>query len=161
MSLIHSYINYCNVIWGSAYVCHLKPLIVLQKKAVRLITNSNFRDESAPIFYNLKLLPVLKVYHLNCLQFLYKCLNNNSFPAIRKRVLHHGSSHDHATRNRDLLKPPKERLDICKNACLYQSISLWNNLDTSIKVSNSLPNFRYKVKHFLIEQIKPALIISQ
>ena len=74
MSLIHSYINYCNVIWGSAYECHLKPLIVLQKKAIRLISNSKFRDESAPIFYNLKLLPILKVFQLNCLLFIYKCL---------------------------------------------------------------------------------------
>ena len=161
MSLIHSYINYCNVIWGSAYECHLKPLIVLQKKAVRLITNSNFRDASAPIFYDLKLLPVSKVFHLNCLQFLYKCLNNNSFPAIRQRILHHGSSHDHATRNKDLLKLPKERLEICKNACLYQSISLWNNLDTSIKESKSLLSFKYRIKHFLIEQTRPALITSQ
>ena len=56
MSLIYSYINYCNVIWGSADECHLKPLLVLQKKALRMINNSNFRDASAPIFYGLKLL---------------------------------------------------------------------------------------------------------
>ena len=32
MSLIYSYINYCNVVWGSAYLNHLKPLVILQKK---------------------------------------------------------------------------------------------------------------------------------
>ena len=127
-----------------------------QKKAVRLITHFNFRDESAPFFHNLKLLPISKVYHLNCLQFLYKCLNNNSFPDIRQRIFHHGSSHNHATRIRNLLKPLKERLDICKRSYLFQSISLWNNLETSIKKSESLPSFRYKVKQFLIEKIKPA-----
>ena len=33
MSLIYSYINYCNVVWGSAYINHLKPLVILQKKS--------------------------------------------------------------------------------------------------------------------------------
>ena len=33
MSLIYSYINYCNVVWGSAYQNHLKPLVILQKKS--------------------------------------------------------------------------------------------------------------------------------
>merc|ERR1711888_326327 len=80
MSLIYSYINYCNVVWGSAYNCHLKPLVVLQKKAVRLIKKANYRNESAPIFYDLKLLPISNIYHLNCLKFLFKCLFNNSFP---------------------------------------------------------------------------------
>ena len=58
MSLIYPYINYCNVVWGSAYKFHIKPLIVLHRKAVRLITNANLRDTSAPIFYKLKLLPI-------------------------------------------------------------------------------------------------------
>ena len=124
MSLIYSYISYCNVVWGSAYECHLKPLIVLQKKAVRLITNANFRDESAPIFKDLKLLPISKIYHLNCLQFLFKCLGNNSFPFLRNRIMYNSSTHNHETRYRNQLKPIREHLDICKNSYLPQSISL-------------------------------------
>ena len=32
MSLIYSYLNYCNVIWGGAYNIVLQPLYILQKK---------------------------------------------------------------------------------------------------------------------------------
>ena len=158
MSLIYSYINYCNVIWGSAYECHLKPLIVLQKKAIRLINNSKFRDASAPIFCDLKLLPISKVYELNCLLFIYKCLINNSFPSIRQRILQNSPSHSHATRNRNLLTPPMGRLEICKKAYVFQSVCLWNKLDVDTKDSKSLHNFRYKVKHNLLEDINPATI---
>ena len=87
MSLIYSYINYCNIIWGSADECHLKPLIVLQKKALRIITNSNFRDASAPIFHDLKLLLIHEIFQSNCLKFLNKCLNDNNFPVIKQRIL--------------------------------------------------------------------------
>ena len=153
MSLIYSYINYCNVVWGSAYKSHLNPLIVLQKKAVRLITNANFRDASAPIFYDLKLLPISKIYHLNCLQFLFKCLNCNSFPFLRSRIMYNSSTHNHETRSRDQLKPIRERLDICKNSYLSQSVSLWNNLDENIKESRLLNNFKYKVIQSLIDKL--------
>ena len=133
MSLIHSYINYCVIIWGSAYFCHLKPLIVLQKKAIRIITNSKFRDPSAPILYMLKILPVFKVFELNCLKFMYRCLYENSFPYFKERLMNLNSSHDHATRYKSRLLPPFERLELCKNAFFCKSIHLWNNLNSNIK----------------------------
>ena len=153
MSLIYSYINYCNIVWGSAYECHLKPLIVLQKKAVRLITNANFRDNSAPIFFNLKLLPISRIYHLNCLQFLFKVLHNDSFPYLNYRIVYNYSTHNHITRNRYKLKPIRERLELCKNSYLSQSVSLWNNLDDNIKESKSLHNFKLKVKQSLMNTL--------
>ena len=158
MSLIYSYINYCNVIWGSAYECHLNPLIVLQKKAIRIINNSSYRDESLPIFYNLKLLPIPQIFKLNCLTFIFKCLINNNYPILRYRILQNSSSHSHATRYRDLLKPPFERLEICKRSYLYQSVCLWNKLDNDNKDSKSLDNFKNNIKRNLLEEIKPTTI---
>ena len=155
MSLIYSYINYCNLIWGSADECHLRPLIVLQKKAVRLINNSNVRDPSAPIFYDFKILPIPQVFHFNCLKFIYKCLKENSFPVIRQRILDNCSYHSYETRHRSLLNPSFGRLHICKKAYLSQSINLWNTLDVSLKESKSLHIFKSNVKHFLLEKIKP------
>ena len=38
-SIIECYINYCNVIFGNASDTHLSPLVVSQKKAVRIIAN--------------------------------------------------------------------------------------------------------------------------
>lgn len=34
MSLIYSYLNYCNLIWGSAEIGIIQPLFILQKKAI-------------------------------------------------------------------------------------------------------------------------------
>ena len=38
-SIIECYINYCNIIFGNASDTHLSPLIISQKKAVRIIAN--------------------------------------------------------------------------------------------------------------------------
>ena len=50
MSLIYSYINYCNLIWGGAYKNNIDPLIKLQKKALRIVNNSTYFEHTEPIF---------------------------------------------------------------------------------------------------------------
>ena len=107
MSLIFSYLNYCNVVWGSAYECHLRPVLTLQKKAVRIITKSAYDERSAPIFNSLKILQVPKIHKLNCFIFMFKCLNCNNFPIFRNKILQNISSHNYATRHRDLFYIPQ------------------------------------------------------
>ena len=86
MSLIYSYINYCNVLWGSAYQNHLKPLVILQKKAVRIINKSNYDAESSPIFDSLRLLNINNIHKQNCLKLMYNCLTNDKFPEFRNKI---------------------------------------------------------------------------
>ena len=80
MSLIYSHINYCNLIWGAAEDGIIEPLFLLQKKAIRIITQSHYLEHTAPLFENLKLLTVYQVYKLNCSLFIYKCLKCNYTP---------------------------------------------------------------------------------
>ena len=154
-SLVGPYISYAITVWGSADKCHLKPLLVLQKKAIRMINNSHFRDASAPIFYGLKLLPISEVFDDNCLKFLYKCLKEDRFPTLRKRILDNNAHHNHETRYKSLLNPPYARLHICRKAYLSHSIFLWNNLESSVKESKSLNSFKFKIKQILLDKIKP------
>ena len=42
-SLVYLYLTYCNVVWGNTFKTHLKPLISLQRKAVRCL---NFRNHN-------------------------------------------------------------------------------------------------------------------
>ena len=53
-SLIYPYITYCNSTWSSTYVTNLNRIYCLQKRAVRAITNSDYRANSAPLFSKLK-----------------------------------------------------------------------------------------------------------
>ena len=132
MSLVFSYINYCNTVWGSANAIHLKPLITLQKKAIRIITKSEYNAESQPIFYSLKLLTISNVHELNCLVFIYEYLKYD-FLDYRNRILQQNFSHNYTTRFRDLLNPPFQRLSVCKNSFLNKGIGLWNKLNNSTK----------------------------
>ena len=49
-SLIYPFLIYGATIWGNTYETTLHPLIILQKKAVRIITFSQFSDHTSPLF---------------------------------------------------------------------------------------------------------------
>ena len=57
-TLIYPYIVYCNCAWSSTYVSNLNRIYYLQKRAVRAITNSDYRAHSAPLFSKLGILDI-------------------------------------------------------------------------------------------------------
>ena len=66
-SLVYPYLTYCNVIWGNTFKTHLKPIISLQRKAVRCLNLRNHNDFSTDaLMLELKL-----IKYLTC-QFMHK-----------------------------------------------------------------------------------------
>ena len=122
MALIFSHLNYCNLIWGSAYSTNLDPLIKLQKKAVRIVNKSGFFAHTAPIFNSLRILNVQQIFLLNCLCFMYKCFKLNLFPSYRSKMIKQSDLHPYKTRGNSLLRIPKNRLTLCINSFYSRGI---------------------------------------
>ena len=53
-SIIYSFLTYGIIVWGNTYSSNLQPLIILQKKAIQIITFSDFRAHTSPIFKQLR-----------------------------------------------------------------------------------------------------------
>ena len=109
MSLIYSYINYCNLIWGGAYDTVLQPLYILQKKAIRLISNSHYLEHTEPLFKSLELLNIFQIFKLNCLLLVYKCIKNNYFLEFKNKLHVNSSIHSYNTRINTLLRLPSDK----------------------------------------------------
>ena len=43
-------IIFMQMIWGNTYPTNIKPLFILQKRAIRLITFSKFDEHTSPLF---------------------------------------------------------------------------------------------------------------
>ena len=92
-TLIIPHLNYCAVIWGSAYQSKLRRIIILQKRAVRIIDHKPHLFHTAQLFvkFNILKMPDLVVQQniVILLAFL-----NNTLPSLisklfsRKRPLH-------------------------------------------------------------------------
>ena len=152
MALVYSHINYCILVWGSADNIHLEQLFKLQKKAIRLITNSHYLEHTAPLFKSLKLLNIYKVYELNCILFIYKCLNCNYLPELRLRIQRNSDYHAYNTRGRNLFRNSNiNRLKICQRSFLNFGINAWNLLTADIKDSNTIHRLKTVMKLHLLE----------
>ena len=149
-SLIYPYFTYCNIIWGSAANVHLERLVNLQKKSVRIVCKTNYRNHTAPLFNNLKLLQVKDIYELNCIKFIYQCYNSNKFCYFREKLKRNRDFHGYETRNRDLLRPLDGRLHQFKNSFMDNGLRLWNSLPNMTKYAPTFDMFKTSTKSLIL-----------
>ena len=71
-TLIYPYITYCNSTWSSTYVSNLNRIYYLQKRAVRAITNSEYRAHTAPLFSKLEILDIFQVNTLDTAKLMFR-----------------------------------------------------------------------------------------
>ena len=69
-SLIASYLNYGLILWGN----ESHKVLTLQKKAIRLISNSSYISHTNPLFIQHKLLKIGDLFKLKLLKLYYKPL---------------------------------------------------------------------------------------
>ena len=71
-SFLLPYLNYSIITWGGGSTAYCNILLIIQKRAVRIISNVGHRDHTAPLFANLRMLKFNDLYHLNLGRFMYK-----------------------------------------------------------------------------------------
>ena len=145
-SLIYSYLNYCISIWGGTYRCHLRPLEVLQKRALRIMCNVPGRSHTEPLFKSNNLLKLTDVYNYNLAIHLYK----NSLHAEFMR------DHNHNTRNRSNLLPVFHRLTSTQNSFSYNAPTLWNTLPIAIQEARNIDIFKSSLKRYFLSQYQSS-----
>ena len=62
-SLIHPYISCGLLAWGQTSKANLNKILILQKRALRLIYFANKREHAIPLFIRANILPVDMIYY--------------------------------------------------------------------------------------------------
>ena len=153
-SLILCHLNYGILLWGAQHNANDK-LHKLQKKAIRIITSSNFLAHSEPIFKQLHLLKSYDIYKCQLLKFLFKLVNKqlptyfNQLPFPFNNQLHH-----HETRGCKRAFVPRVNHEFSKRNIRYIAAVTYNSTSVSViaKIySHSLVGFSTYVKNQTIE----------
>ena len=76
-SLILPYLMYCIEIWGNTYEHRLRDLVLLQKRAVRIIDNVGYRDHTSTIFKKFRLLKLIDIVHYQTYILMFKAYRGN------------------------------------------------------------------------------------
>ena len=150
-SLILPYLNYCSEIWGNTYESRIKNIVVLQKRAIRIIGNVSKREHSNPIFSEYRLLKFNDIVKLNTCLVIYKAINNH-LPERLKKFFEVNNSN---TRQRGKFCVTYCRTKL-KSFCVSSiGVKLWNNLPDCIKMETSVSKFRLRYKRFLVNMYDP------
>ena len=88
-SLVESQFNYCLSVWGGAKETLLDPIIKLQKKAIRVATESKYNAHTMPLFGRIKSLKFQDLYHLRCAEIAMRVVKGTASPGLSQcfRVL--------------------------------------------------------------------------
>ena len=86
-SLIHSHIIYAIQAYGCADKSVLQPIIKLQKKAIRIVSNSKYNAHCDPIFKEIEILKFEDLVDLDIKTFTIKSCPTRSVATLKHNTL--------------------------------------------------------------------------
>ena len=131
-TLIYPYITYCNSTWYSTYVSNLNRIYYLQKRAMRAITNSEYRAHTASLFSKLEILDIFQVNTLNTAKFMFRYHNNLLPPLFRNLFMTNSQVHRNDITTTSNYRVYSCRTNIKKFTILYQVPRIGNFLPASV-----------------------------
>jgi hypothetical protein len=120
-SYVHSLMSYGIIFWGDSV--HSKLIFKIQKRIIRIITNSNRRDLCRQLYKQLQKLPLKSQYIFSLLLFVVK---------NRDLLQSNSQIHDINTRYNYNLHLPSANLTLFQKGVLYSGSRIYNHLILNI-----------------------------
>jgi hypothetical protein len=135
-SYVHSIRSYGIVFWGNSSFSN--NIFKIQKRILRIITNTNRCETCRPIFKQLQILPLPSQYIFSLLMFAIKNMQlfllNSNIHGINTRIKHD-------------LHLPSTNLTLVQKGVLYTGSKMYNHLPFYIKnLSNNIKYFKSALK---------------
>ena len=142
-TFLYPYLTYCNHIWGNVPTSNLQKLIVLQKRAIRIISGVPPRTSTAPLFKKLNILDLQQLNKFLVGQLMFKYYIKN-LPAIFDNFfIYNRDIHQYYTRQNDELHFPKVKTELGKRSLGFWGVKVWNAI-VSIKMNLNVTPITFK-----------------
>jgi hypothetical protein len=120
---------------------------MLQKRVVRVNTESSYNSHALPLFARLKQLTVFDLNRVLIATFMYKYHKHCLPPIFSNYFIVTSTVHDHFTRSSSKLHISFARTDIMKSQLRVYGPKLWNSIDPAlIKSSKNWHSFKKQYK---------------
>ena len=142
-SLIQPYLPYGPPAWDQAGKTHLNKILILQKRALRLLFFADVRDRVIPLFLEANVLPITFLYH-ECVSSLMYDINSNNAPINMLHLFKEISSiNSYNTRlsTSGNFYVQNSRLEMQKRSFSRLGVRLWNEIPCHMRV---LPKKAFK-----------------
>ena len=177
-SLVYSYLSYGVHAWGSAHDSIKNKILVLQNKAVRILSGVQYFQiygqdpgplpSSEPLYRKLEILKFDDIFKLNIANFVYSTLDFDSPPIFHDWFVFEHEIHAHSTRMSTVVHQNhhfdvgdiQQTLKLYKKGCNNNygrktlkilGPTVWNSIPEHIVQTSSTNCFKIMYKKFLID----------
>ena len=127
---------------------HLNKILLLQKRAVRIVNGSDFYAHCDPIFYSLSFLKIFEIYKYYCCLHVFK---NEGNYRINNSVFN--------TRQSGNLYIPFYRLYITNRSLYHNAPMFYNELPDNLRSINRIGLFKRELKNLFLSIYNSAWIL--
>jgi hypothetical protein len=124
--ILHSLLSYGIIFWGNSP--YAKKIFIIQKKSIRIITNSKPRDSCKQLFKNLK---IMTMYSQYIYSLILHTVNNKHLYTLNSEIHKYRTSY-----NNDLHLPIANLTKYTEGPC-FSAIKMYNHLPEYIKSLSS------------------------
>ena len=137
---VGSLLSYCNMIWANTYITHLDPVIKMQKRIIRIITNSDFLEHTEALFKQCRILKLENLRKYSLALHFYKNIDT-LLPPMQP-------THNYQTRFRQRPRADQHHRSIFEKSYLFQLPKIWNELlDACPDIVTNRPSVEVFKKH--------------
>ena len=169
-SILYPHLIYAIQVWGSACSSEINKILVLQKRALRIITHNNTIPSvpeplhpTAPLFRQLEILKVCDVFRLQVSKFIFDCLQLNTPTIFHNWFTLNHTIHNYNTRSTffDIDNEiNSNNLFIISARTTHYGLKLlkvsgpkiWNLIPNHIRSTQSVYSFKRILKKHMIAQ---------
>ena len=138
--------------WGNTYDYHLEPLVLLQKRAVRLIVGARKYEHTEPIFETLKILKLKEIYIYSVQLFCFK-FHYNKLPEVFDDLYqsnYRNDDHDYDTRHQRRFRPSLLKYFPACRTVRVTGVQMNNYFLSVIDFDCSFLTFKYHLKKHIL-----------
>jgi hypothetical protein len=153
-ALIHSHLTYCTSIMSSITQKNRQKIVKIQKKAIRIMTNSPYNAHTNPLYKKHRILPYDLLIKQAQLTFMHS-IEHNLAPRSFFTTWTKNSDREPAInlRNANDFYLPQPRTETFKKSTYYALPSAWNALSPYIKYQPNKLTFKWALKAHLLEEL--------
>ena len=136
------HLDYCCSAWGTS--ANIYKLFKLQKRAVRIMMDSDYNYPTKELFRYLHIMPLPDRIKYKNMCLVFKSLKHMVPSYMTDMFRFVNQRHSRVTRasSQNMLDVPRAKLNVFKNTWSIQSAIEWNKLKIEVKSSETLVSFK-------------------
>ena len=151
---VKSNIEYCCELLAGAPASYIKPIIKLQKRAVRIIAGASRLAHTTQLFKDFGILPFDKLIIYNVCKFMFRYRKGEVPCTFTGTWVTNEQNRNRILRNDTDFYIPFTNRSYLKNLPLYKFPSIWNSLTNELKSEEHEKTFLTKLNSHLLEEVQ-------